>query len=365
MRAAVTHEIPGKMVIADVLIDAPAANEVLIRTSAVGLCHSDLHILQGISPLMPPTPAVLGHESAGVVEAVGADVSSVRPGDHVVTCMSAFCGSCDNCYVGRTWLCSRPELTRRGQDAPPRLSLDGQDVFSMWGLASFAEQLLVHENAVVKISHEMPLDVASLLGCGVITGVGAVINAAEVKPGTSVAVIGCGGVGLNCIQGARIAGAGKIIAIDVDPFKLELSRRFGATMVIDARTSGPVGAVKELTDGGVDHAFEVIGLVQTVKQAMQMTRPGGLATILGVLPGSETVEIGFEELRGSRRVQGSALGNNRFRVDIPMLVELYLGGRLQLDELISKRISLDEINEGYDLLAAGGSHVARTVIDFG
>jgi S-(hydroxymethyl)glutathione dehydrogenase / alcohol dehydrogenase len=361
MRAAVLHEMPGRLTVEDVDVDLPSAQEVLIRTGAAGLCHSDLHVMNGT--VVRPLPAVLGHESAGVVEAVGDDVTYVRPGDHVATCLSAFCGLCDYCLTGRGWLCTGRARTLRAPQQPPRLSLGGVPVFAMSGLASFAEQLLVHQNSVVKIDPEMPLDAAALLGCGVITGVGAVFNAAQVTPGSSVAVIGCGGVGLNCVQGAAIAGANTIIAIDIDPFKLNLARTFGATEVIDSRETDPVEAVLDLTAGGAEYSFEVIGLPATITQAMRMIRPGGLASIIGVLEDNEIVPLAGKDLRFSRRLQGVSMGHNRFRVDIPRLVRLYLQGRLKVDELISRRIGLDDVNDGYDLLRAGAP-TARSVVTF-
>ena len=248
MKAAVLNSIPGQLEIEDISIDSPGPREVLIETKAAGLCHSDLHFMEGLYPY--PCPAVLGHESAGVVTEVGSDVHYVQPGDHVITCLSAFCGHCEQCISGHLSLCERKntELVR-GPDKPPRLSRDGEPVNTFLHLSSFAEQMLVHEHSLVKIREEMPLDKAALIGCGVTTGLGAVFRTAKVDPGSTVAVIGCGGIGLSAIQGARIAGANKIIAVDMNPSKLELAQSLGATHSVNAGDGDPVDQVKELTDG--------------------------------------------------------------------------------------------------------------------
>jgi S-(hydroxymethyl)glutathione dehydrogenase/alcohol dehydrogenase len=252
---------------------------------------------------------------------------------------------------------------RRGRDEKTRLTLeDGTPINQWYNLSSFAELMLVHENALVKIVDDIPLDRAALIGCGVVTGVGAVIHTAGVRPGETVAVIGCGGIGLNCIQGARLAGAGRIIAVDRVPMKLELAKKFGATDVVDASSVDPVQAVLELTSGGVHYAFEAIGLKATAEAAFGMLRSGGTATVVGLLPFGATIEIPGLSLIAERKLQGSLMGSNRFRVDMPRLVDLYLQGRLELDELISARITLDQVNDGFK--AMQGGEVARSVIIF-
>ena len=261
MKAAVLNSIPGQLDIEDIEIGEPGPREVLIRTAAAGLCHSDLHFMEGKYPF--PCPAVLGHESAGVVEAVGSMVHYVQPGDHVITCLSAFCGHCSQCTDGHLSLCENKgtELVRQPGE-PPRLSRSGGEAVNQYlHLSSFAEQMLIHEQALVKIDRDMPLDKAALIGCGVTTGLGAVFRTARVAPGETVAVIGCGGIGLSAVQGARIAGANKIIAIDMSASKLELAQQMGATHVVDASSDDVVAAVKDLTGGGVHHAFEAVGLV--------------------------------------------------------------------------------------------------------
>ncbi len=361
MRAAVLTAAPGELEICDVNIDGPGPDEVLIRTAACGLCHSDLHVMEGLLPV--PLPSVLGHEAAGVVEAVGSDVNEFKPGDRVVSCLSMFCGSCSECQIGRTWLCEMRGFMGRPQDATPRLSNEDGAVNQMTGLGGFAEQMLVHRNAVVAVPDEIPLDCASLLGCAVVTGVGSVINAAKVEPGSTVAVIGCGGVGLNIIQGAVLAGASRIIAVDIQPDKFPLAQEFGATDVVDGNGDDPVAVVREMTSGGVHYAFEAIGLPQTAQQAVMMARPGRTGYLVGVPAVGATIELpGTLMTLQARALQGVFMGSNQFKRDIPMLADLYLRGRLKLDELVSQRIPIEGVNEGYDLMRAGS--VARSVITF-
>jgi S-(hydroxymethyl)glutathione dehydrogenase/alcohol dehydrogenase len=288
MKAAVLREINKPLEIEDIQYGNPAPREVLIRTVAAGVCHSDLHFQNGSYPY--PLPAVLGHESAGVVEAVGSDVTYVKPGDHVITCLSAFCGHCESCLTGHMSLCQEPEL-QRAPDQPSRLARGDENIAQFLNLSSFAEYMLVHEHTIVKIREDMPLDRAALIGCGVTTGVGAVIHTAAVEPGSTVAVIGCGGVGLSAVNGAAIAGAARIIAVDMVESKLELARKFGATDVVNAKEVDPVEAVREMTGGGVHYSFEAIGLKQTAEQSFKMLGFGGTATIIGMIPVGTQVEL--------------------------------------------------------------------------
>ena len=359
MKAAVLREVNKPLEIEDVECNSPGPREVLIKTAAAGVCHSDLHFINGSYPHQ--LPVILGHESAGVVEAVGSAVTYVKPGDHVITCLSAFCGHCEPCLTGRMSLCQEPEL-QRGSEEPPRLAKGEERVEQFLNLSSFAEYMLVHEHAIAKIREDMPLDRAALIGCGVTTGVGAVIHTAKVEPGSTVAVIGCGGVGLSAINGAAIAGASQIIAIDMVESKLELARKFGATDVINAKNDDPVQAVRELTSGGVHYSFEAIGLAKTAQQSFKMLNFGGTATIIGMIPVGTQVELHGPEFLMERKMQGSNMGSNRFRVDMPRFVEFYLQGRLHLDDLISRRISLEDVNEGIAALETG--EVARSVIIF-
>jgi S-(hydroxymethyl)glutathione dehydrogenase/alcohol dehydrogenase len=359
MKAAVLRQVNQPLQIEDIQHGKPTAREVLVRTAAAGVCHSDLHFQNGSYPY--PLPAVLGHESAGVVEAVGSDVTYVKPGDHVITCLSAFCGHCEFCLTGHMSLCQEPEL-RRAQDQPSRLEKSGEAINQFLNLSSFAERMLVHEHAIVKVRPDMPLDRAALIGCGVTTGVGAVIHTAKVEPGATVAVIGCGGVGLSCINGAAIAGAGRIIAVDMVPSKLELARKFGATDVVNAKEKDAVGEVTEMTGGGVHYAFEAIGLKSTTEQAFKMLRRGGTATVIGMIPVGTMVELHGPEFLMERKIQGSNMGSNRFRVDMPRFVDFYLSGKLHLDDMISRRIKLSDVNAGLKALETG--EVARSVILF-
>ena len=359
MKAAVLREVNQPLEIEDVQLGNPGPREVLVRTAAAGVCHSDLHFQNGSYPYFLPT--VLGHESAGVVEAVGSDVTYVQPGDHVITCLSAFCGHCEFCLTGHMSLCQEPEL-QRGVDEPPRLSTHGESIAQFLNLSSFAEYMLLHEHAIAKIRKDMPLDRAALIGCGVTTGVGAVIHTAAVEPGTTVAVIGCGGVGLSCVNGAAIAGASRIIAVDTTPSKLDLARKFGATDTVDASAEDPVGAVRELSGGGVHYSFEAIGLKSTTEQAWKMIRNGGTATVIGMIPVGTMVEIHGPEFLREKRLQGSNMGSNRFRVDMPRFVDFYLAGKLHLDDMISSRIRLEDVNDALAQLETG--EVARNVIMF-
>ncbi|MEE9145898.1 MAG: Zn-dependent alcohol dehydrogenase [Candidatus Tectomicrobia bacterium] len=359
MKAAVFHAVHQPLTIEDIDISAPGPREVLVRTAAAGVCHSDVHFYEGLYPT--PTPVVLGHESAGVVEAVGSEVDYVKPGDHVITCLSVFCGHCNYCTTGRPNLCNREGLNRRDGEAP-RLSQRGELVHQFANLSSYAEQLLVHEHAVVKVREDMPLDKAALIGCGVTTGVGAVINTAKVPPGSVVAVIGCGGVGLSAVQGAAIAGAGRIIAIDTQASKLELAQICGATDLINASDGDPVRQVRDMTGGGVEYSFEAIGLKTTAEQAFRMLTKGGTATIIGMIPVGTNIELRGSDFLQEKKIQGSSMGSNRFRVDMPRYVDMYFNGKLKLDEMISREIVLDEINDAFHALLKGD--VARQVIRF-
>lgn len=359
MKAAIFREVNQPMEIEEVQVSKPGPREVLIRTSAAGVCHSDMHFFNGTYP--GQLPMILGHESAGVVEQVGSDVHYVKPGDHVITCLSVFCGHCEHCLTGRMSLCQEPETKRDSKDEP-RVSDSGKPLQQFANLGSFAEMMLVHEHAVAKIREDMPMDRAALIGCGVTTGVGAVIHTAKVEPGATVAVIGCGGIGLSCINGAAIAGASRIIAIDMVPSKLDLARKFGATDTINGRENDPIEAVKELTGGGVHYAFEAIGLKQTAEQAFGMLRNGGTATVIGMIPPGDMVTLHGPDFLFEKKIQGSFMGSNRFRVDMPRFVDFYLQGRLHLDDLVSARIGLKDVNEAMQQLETG--EIARNVIMF-
>lgn len=361
VRAAVLRAIDQPLSVEDVEVADPGPFEVVVRVAAAGLCHSDVRFMEGSYPV--PLPAVLGHESAGVVEAVGDSVTHVGPGDHVITFLSVFCGTCDFCVTGQTHQCANREATQRRVGEAPRLSIDGEPLHQFLNLASFAEEMLVHENAVVKVTDEMPLDKAALLGCGVATGLGAVFNTAGVRPGETVAVVGCGGVGLSAVQGARIAGAGTILAVDRIDEKLDLARELGATHTVNAVSADVVETARELTDGGgFDYAFEAIGSAATAAMAFGMIRNGGSAVVIGLIPVGQIVNIPGHELFFEKRVMGSNMGSNRFRVDVPRYVQMYRDGRLNIDDMITNRMPLEDINSGFDQMRTG--RVARNLIVF-
>ncbi len=362
MQAAIFRRPHQPLTIERVDIDAPARREVLVRTAATGVCHSDLHHVNGDGRYPLGEPCVLGHEGAGVVEAVGDDVVYVQPGDHVVACLSGFCGTCEQCLSGHPNLCTSGS-TVRGTSALPRLSQDGTPVIQGAGIASFAERMLLHENSLVRIDPDIPLDRAALVGCGVLTGVGAALRTAPVRAGQTVAVIGCGGVGLSIIQGARIAGARQVIAVDQFDAKLQIARDVGATHTVNSTTHDVVQTVRGLTTGaGVDHAFEAVGVPDLVRQAIESLAIRGTATIVGVLPPDARLEFPWMAIRPECRVQTSRMGSNQFRTDIPILLELYRQGRLRLDELITTRRPLADVNDAFRAMTAG--EVARTVLTF-
>jgi S-(hydroxymethyl)glutathione dehydrogenase/alcohol dehydrogenase len=358
VKAAVLNGPERPLDIEDIAIDKPGPREVLVRTMASGVCHSDLHLINRASG-----PIVPGHEPAGIVEQVGSDVGYVKPGDRVIACVSIFCGTCELCMSGRTHLCGG-QVFERKKGETPRLSRGGRPVYQMGQLASFAEQMLVPENALVKLREEMPFDRAALIGCGVTTGLGAALFRARVEAGSTCAVVGCGGVGLSIIQGCRIAGAGRIIAVDTQDWKLELAKKVGATDGVSAASGDAAARVRELTDGGVDYAFEAIGLAATARQAYDMTRRGGTLVMVGVITSGEDVKLpGFDLVLSEKRVLGSLMGSNGFRLAMPRFVDLYLDGKLMLDEIISARRPLEEINVCFDEMRKGAA--ARNVIVFG
>ncbi|MGC6499816.1 MAG: Zn-dependent alcohol dehydrogenase [Henriciella sp.] len=365
MKAAVMRAPMAPFSIEDVAISKPGPREVLVRIKASGVCHSDVHFWSGAFPI--EAPAILGHEAAGVVEQVGSMVSHVKPGDHVISILSPFCGTCEYCLTGHMSVCHtrHGDQFQRDAEQPPRLALNGAPMKQYLQLSAFAEQMLVHENTLCKIDPDMPMDRACLIGCGVITGVGSVFHSAAVEPGSTVAVIGCGGVGLSTINGAAIAGASRIIAVDLAPEKLELAKNFGATDTVNPTEGDPVAQVQELTGGGVHYAFEAIGLKQTAEQAVAMLRPRGVATIIGMIAPGVNIEVpGIGLMVQEKRLQGALMGSNRFRVDFPRLIELYQQGRLKLDDLVSDRIGLDGLTAAMQNLHDNKASVARQVVVF-
>jgi len=360
MKAAVMRAQNAPLEIEDVQIDDPGPGEVLIKTSASGICHSDLHVIEGGLPV--PPPCVLGHEPAGVVEAVGAGVTDFAAGDHVIGCLTSWCGVCKFCTGGRPYLCPT-QFLGRAPDAKPRISKGGSPIGQFANLSSFAEKMLCPERSLVKIRDDMPLDRAALIGCGVTTGLGAALNTVHIPAGASVVIVGCGGVGLSALQGARIVGAGKIVAVDTQAWKFDLARKLGATDCVNAKDGDPVQAVQAITGGGADFVFECLGSVPTVQQAIAMTGRGGTTVLVGVVPVTQMVPFSAADLTlQEKKITGSFMGSNRFRFDMPKYIEFYLDGRLRLDEMISSRISLDEVNDGLDKMRKG--EAARQVIVF-
>ena len=360
MKAAVLIEAGKPLQIEQVNISNPGPHEVLIRTAACGLCHSDLHFIEGTYP--HALPAIPGHEAAGIVEAVGSEVRTVKVGDAVVTCLSAFCGHCEYCVTGRMSLCLGGETRRKPGEAPRLTRPDGSIVNQMLNLSAYAEMMLVHEHACVAINPEMPLDKASVIGCAVTTGAGTIFNACKVTPGETIAVIGCGGVGLATINAAKIAGAGRIIAADPMPEKRALAMKLGATDVIDPMDADAAAQIQELTKGGVDHAIEAVGRPASGELAVKSLKRGGTATILGMMPLQHSVGLSAMDLLSGKKLQGAIMGGNRFPVDIPRLVDFYMRGMLDLDSIVSETIPLERINEGFDQMKRGDA--ARSVIVF-
>lgn len=356
------RDVGAPLAIEEVEVATPTSREVLVDVVATGLCHSDLRFLEGA--FSHDLPTVLGHEAAGIVRAVGDEVEAVQVGDHVVMSISVSCGACALCTAGKRHLCVDKEATRRSRGQPARLSAGGEVVNQFLDLSGFAEQMLVHESAIVSIDNGVDLVHAAVLGCGVATGLGAISNTAAVRRGERVAVIGCGGVGLSAVQGARIAGAAQVIAIDPLPEKLDLARKLGATHTVLSHDPELVGKVVEMADGlGVDHVIEAVGSTTTIEQGFAMTRRGGTTTVVGLVPAGSKVAIPTDELFYERRIQGSVVGSNDFVIDVPRYLNLYLDGVLDLDGMVTERMPLERINHGFDIMRAGKS--ARVVVEFG
>lgn len=361
VRAAVLYAFGDALQVESLVLAAPRADEVVVKLSASGVCHSDLSVQQGKLPF--PTPVVLGHEGAGVVEEVGKDVKTLSPGDHVVLSCIENCGRCHYCATGQVHLCEGGILSMM---AGGELVFEkgGARIARFSGVGSFAERTVVRASAAIKIPDEMPLDRACLVGCAVMTGVGAAMNTAKVEPGQTVAVYGCGGVGLNVIQGALLCGAARVIAVDLSPAKLELARVFGATDLVENKDEDAPERIRELTGGlGVDCAFEVIGAPAVIQQAFLSLKRGGKAIVVGVPPIG--TEVRFPALMipsDEKSIVGSLYGSAHMRRDMPRLIELYQRGRLKLDELVSRRIRLDDVNAAFTAMEKG--EVARSVIVF-
>lgn len=365
MRAAVIYQANQPLVVEDLTLDDPKRSEIRVKIGATGVCHSDYHVVDGSwHGRGYPMPMVLGHEAAGIVEAVGPDVTRVKPGDKVILSFTVSCGHCVPCTRGEPNLCD-------GLDSPVGTSVDGtyrlhqgDQPISIFGrMGSFAEQVVIHETQAIPINPAMPLDKAALIGCAVMTGVGAVVNTAKVEPGATMAVFATGGVGLNVIQGGALVGASKIIAVDLLDNKLEFAHRAGATHLINSSQTDPVKAIKEITGGrGVDYAFDAIGLPKVSRQAYDATRRGGTTVIVGMAPTGAEIPIPGSIPGDAKTVKGCFYGSTRPSIDFPRLVDLYLTKKLDLDQLVSRRYRLDEINEAFAALAHGDN--ARGVVVF-
>ena len=363
MRAAVLHEPGAPLAVEELTLEPPRAGEVRERIEAAGVCHSDLHYMTG--DLRCPLPVVVGHEGAGVVEAVGAAVERVAPGDRVALLWRPRCGRCEFCVAGQPVLCElgKVQATTGGlpDDGTTRLRLDGREVHHLMGVSCFAEQVVVSEKSVVHVPDGVPSRVAAVTGCAVITGVGAVLNVIGECAGRAVLVVGAGGVGLSAVMGARLAGAEPVIVVDLDPDKLALARRLGASVAVEAGREDVVEAVLVAVPGGVPWAIEAVGRAETLQQAVACLRPGGTAVAVGLGRVGATVELPINDLvQRQKRVVGSLYGSANPLVDLPRLFRLYLAGRLPLDELLGPEYPLEAINEAYAALTGGA--VGRAVV---
>jgi NDMA-dependent alcohol dehydrogenase len=362
-RAAVLYGRNQPFRIEEVELDPPGPGEVLVEMAAGGVCHSDWHVVDGV--IEKELPMILGHEGSARVQEIGEGVRLVKPGDPVILSWIPDCGHCHYCASGRSNLCDGRQPYSEGTlgNGIIRFHKNGQRIRHFNGVSSFSQYAVVPERGTVPVDARVPLDKAALIGCAVSTGVGAVIFTARVMPGSTMAVFGAGGVGLNAIQGGAIVNAARVIAVDVNPHKLALAREFGATDVIDARETDPVAAIQELTGGqGVEYSFEAIGRPETVRQAFECLRKGGTAVAIGIAPKGALISIPPQHLvYGERRLMGSFYGSTRPRADFARFVDLYLAGRLKLDQLVTREWRLDQINEAFAAMNAG--EVARGIIN--
>lgn len=359
IKAAVHREIHRPLSIEDVELAEPGSEEVLVKTVACGVCHSDLHALNGA--ILAPTPTIFGHEPAGIVLAVGERVRNVSVGDHVIACTSIYCGSCAQCVQGRPHLCIDRSACQRAEDEAPRITHEGETIHQFADLSAFAEAMLLHHRAVVKIDKDIPLDRAALVGCAVTTGVGAALNTAKVTPGSSVVVFGAGGVGISIMQGARIAGARQIVAVDIDDNKLKNALTFGATDTFNSSSGDAWRALRKMT-GGADFAFEAVGVPELLEQAFYCLGPRGTAVLVGAIPHGQKVSLNAGHFFLEKRVIGCMMGSNRFTVDAPRYLELYRQGRLDLDAMVTRHEPLERVGEAFRAMEAG--EVTRTVLMF-
>jgi S-(hydroxymethyl)glutathione dehydrogenase/alcohol dehydrogenase len=358
-RAAVAWKAAAPLAIESVDLEGPRAGEVLVEIKATGICHTDQFTLSGADP-EGLFPAILGHEGAGIVLEVGAGVTSVRAGDHVIPLYTPECRQCKFCLSRKTNLCQAIRATQgKGlmPDSTSRFSIGGQPILHYMGTSTFANHIVAPEIALAKIRPDAPFDVVCYVGCGVTTGVGAVVFTAKVEAGANVVVFGLGGIGLNVIQGAKMVGADKIVGIDLNPAREAMARRYGLTHFINPReVANVVDAVVQLTDGGADYSFECIGNTTTMRQALECCHKGwGQSIIIGVAPGGAEIATRPFQLVTGRQWKGSAFGGARGRSDVPKIVDWYMDGKIRIDELITHRLKLEDINQGFDLMQRGES----------
>ncbi|MAT95479.1 MAG: alcohol dehydrogenase [Halioglobus sp.] len=358
---AVVVRAAGDYAVEELTIDPPKEGELKIRMKAAGICHTDLSLIDGRLPL--PLPCVVGHEGAGVVEEVGEGVTRFAVGDHVVLSYIPACGHCNSCHNHRPHLCSSGQPTGKMLDNTARVHRDGEDLNVMQFLGCMAEYAVIPQTSAVRIDKDIPFDRAALVGCAVMTGVGAAINTAKLEPGSSVVVFGCGGIGLSIIQGARLAGANQIIAIDLADNKLEMARNFGATHTINSTEDSPPEKILELTGEGADYAFEAVGVPALMQQAHQVIRRGGTVVIVGI--SALTDEVSFNALNlamSAKTIKGCIYGDANPPVDFPRLLDLYKAGKLNLDDMVTRTYSIDESPQAFEDLKNNAN--ARGVIVF-
>jgi S-(hydroxymethyl)glutathione dehydrogenase/alcohol dehydrogenase len=363
VKAAVHYEAGQGVEIEMLDLEEPRTHEVRVRYAASGICHSDLHHMQGLVP--HPSPVVYGHEGAGIIESVGPDVSGIRVGDHVLTSYMPSCGRCHYCTIGRPNLCDLSDTPRHLLlDGTSRFKKGGQDVYQYLQLGTYSEMATVPDVSVIPIRKDAPLEVVCLVSCGVMTGYGSIVNRAQVRPGSTVVVFGCGGIGLNAIQAAALVGAAKIVAVDVFDQKLEWAKEFGATHTVNATlVDDPLAAVKQICGrDGADYAIEAVGIQKTMEQAFHAVHRGGTAVMIGVPPTGMRLSIDPWMLLGERVLTGTTFGSARQRVDLPMIVDMFMDGKYKLRELISREVELEDLNDAYDRLIKG--EVKRSVVRY-
>jgi len=362
-KAAVLYEAGQPAVIEEITLDAPRQGEVLVRMQAAGVCASDLHVREGIIP--EPLPIVLGHEGTGIVVEVGPEVSSLQTGDRVVLTLVPACGTCFYCNRGEPHMClTSGTMAARGvlRDGTTRMRIGNRTLYHFNSVSCFSEYVVVPQEGAVKIPHDVPVEIAALLGCAVVTGVGAVERTAGVRPGESVAVVGCGGVGLNVIQAANLSGAYPIIAIDIRDDKIEIAKTFGASHGVNAREQDAVAAVLETTEYGVDWAFEVLGNPRTIEQAWELIRPRGTVVVVGLSPKGSRVSLPAFDFISEKNIRGCFYGSSRFHADVPVIIKRIQAGRMRIDGMVSHSVPLEELESAFSRMRSGDG--LRTVLQF-